>query len=58
MEKIALTITALIFLLIDLYCTTEMLLEKDYNKSRKYFFSGVFCSIVVIGMCLYVRFWL
>lgn len=52
MVNVILTIVALALLMIDLYCTAEMLLERDIIRARKYRNYGIVCSISVMLICL------
>lgn len=53
MIKTYLTFTALCLLVLDLYCTSKMILEDDIEKFTQYCKVGIGLSISVILICLY-----
>lgn len=53
MIKTYLTFTALCLLVLDLYCTSKMILEDDIEKSTQYCKVGIVLSVSVILICLY-----
>lgn len=53
MIKTHLTFTALCLLVLDLYCTSKMILEDDIDKSTQYCKIGIGLSVSVILICLY-----
>lgn len=53
MIKTYLTFTALCLLVLDLYCTSKMILGDDTEKSTRYCKIGTVLSVSVILICLY-----